>query len=141
MERQCLLARCTWQRYVPDYGKDGFIITYNELGEPEDGKIDVQVKATDNIERYRVKDTYYFDLDKRDLESWLTAAGSKEPLILVLYDARNSIAYMLEIGAYFSDKMGGFKKINKFVRVYIPAERVLTPELVGSIRLDKNRNL
>ncbi len=141
VEKQCLMARCTWQRYFPDLGKDGFVISYTDRGEPEDGKIEVQVKATDHIERFRLKDSFYFDINRRDLESWLSVTYQQNPFLLVLYDAKADIAYFLEIASYFKSGNARIEKINKFVRVYIPCDSVLNPASVKLLRWEKNELL
>ncbi len=135
LEKQCLLARCTWQRYVHDYGYDSLISTYSESGEPEQGHIQVQVKSTDHIERYKKQGSVYFDLEKRDLETWLDDIF---PMLLVLYDAKNDLCYYLELGEYSRQQRDFLKKINKFVRVFIPSEQVLSPDAINILRLKKN---
>ncbi len=133
-----MLARCTWQRYDHDFGKDGFILSYAENGEDEDGQIDVQVKSTDHIERYRRSDGLFFDVEKRHLESWFKKFI---PLALVVYDAQQDKAYYLEIGDCFKKSGRKLEEINKFVRVYISDKDLFTPEAVLHLRKVKNQYL
>ncbi len=138
VEKQALLARCMWQRYVPDLGVDGFLRTYSKNGEVESGKIDVQVKSTDHIGRYKKQDELFFDVSKRDLEAWF---NESIPMLLVLYDAQQDLAYYLELGKYFKEGGRSLEKVSKFVRVYIPVKNVLNADAVTSLRKIKNLKL
>ncbi|HFA49609.1 MAG TPA: DUF4365 domain-containing protein [Bacteroidetes bacterium] len=135
VEKQALLARCTWQRYVHDFSYDGFVSTYNLNGEKEYGKIEVQVKSTDNIFKYMKAGNVVYDLDKRDLESWI---NNRFPVIFVLYDAENDLAYYLEIVDYYKKHGLDIKKINKFVRIYIPCEHLFDSTAVDKLKQIKN---
>ncbi len=46
IEFHVLVADCTLQRHSYDYGYDAFITTYNENGEAENGRIEIQLKST-----------------------------------------------------------------------------------------------
>jgi len=111
-EKQILLARCTLQRYLPDYSYDASIHTYNERGEIENGEIYLQLKSTDNINFSEKRNAYTFDLSKRDLELWLYNILRKNELVL--------------------------GKINKFIRVFIPIENVFSIKCVKNLRTLKN---
>ena len=136
IEFQILLADCTMQRQYYDYGYDAFINTYNENGEPENGTILIQLKSTDHLKVSEGKKAILFDLDKRDLELWL---NSHEPVIFVIYDAQKRIAYWLDLLDYFQINRDKLKKVNKFVRVYIPFEDVFTDKIVQIFRNIKNK--
>ena len=41
-----------------DYGYDGLLFTYGDTGEVENGNIFVQLKATDNIAKYRKQTSF-----------------------------------------------------------------------------------
>ena len=120
----------------PRFSKDGFIKTYSDKGESEAGLIEVQVKATDHIERYKRKNGFYFDIEKRDLEAWY---NDFIPFLFVLYDAQNDEAYYIEIGEYLRDEELSLEKINKFVRVYISSDNKFEPLAVLKLRADKNK--
>ena len=138
VEKQCLLARCLWERYQKDYGKDGYIQSVAENGEVEDGQIDVQVKATDFIERRKKSNNFYFDVEKKVLDRWF---NKFIPMLLVLYDAQSEKAYYIEIRQYFKQKGLAVEQINKFVRLFIPEENILTPDAILQFRKFKNENL
>lgn len=66
-----------------DYGYDGSIFTYNQLGEIENGYIFIQLKATDRIDRYQKKGAFSFPISKKDVELW---QGEPFPAYLILFD-------------------------------------------------------
>ncbi len=135
VEKQCLLARCVWQRFNPDYGLDGFIRTYADSGEMENGMIDFQVKSTDVIKRSRKTGEVVFDLSLRDVESWL---GGDNLVILVLYDATTDKGHYLDICDYFQIHRDSLRNVNKFVRVYFPKTNEWSPDAVQLMRRLKN---
>jgi hypothetical protein len=135
IERQVLYSNCTLQRYLYDYGYDAFINTYNENGEYENGIIQIQLKSTDNLKFSVPKQEIAFDLSKRDLELWLY---SNDPVVLVVYDAVNEISYWLDLVDYFKKNQNSLKKVNKFVRIYIPIDNVFTHKTVQIFRQIKN---
>ena len=136
IEFQILLADCTMQRQYYDYGYDAFINTYNENGETENGVIQIQLKSTDHLKFSEDKKVILFDLDQRDLELWL---NSHEPVIFIIYDAKKRIAYWLDLLDYFQINRDKLKKVNKFVRIYIPFEDVFTGKIVQIFRNIKNK--
>ena len=135
IEYHILSARCTQERYRHDYGYDSFINTYNENGEYENGRIEIQLKSTDHLKYSVAKKAVLFDLEECDLELWLE---SETLFIFVLYDALKEIAYWLDLQDYFKINRDKLKKVNKFVRIYIPLDNVLTHKTVQEFRQIKN---
>ena len=135
IEYHILSAGCTQERYRYDYGYDSFINTYNENGEYENGRVEIQLKSTDHLKYSAAKKAILFDLEQRDLELWL---GSETLFIFVIYDASKEIAYWLDLQDYFQINRDKLKKVNKFVRIYIPSENVLTHKTVQEFRQIKN---
>ena len=131
IEFHVLTAGCTLEPYKYDYGYDAFVTTYNENGEYENGRIDIQLKSTDNLKYSEDKEAVLFDLDKRDLELWLI---NNDAFIFIVYDAVKRIAYWLDLQDYFRINRDKLKKVNKFVRVYIPLDNVFTDETVQNFR-------
>jgi Domain of unknown function (DUF4365) len=87
------------EKFEADYGYDAQLHTYTDEGEYENGTVYIQLKATDNLEPYRLKSgTLSFPLDRRDLELWLNQVL---PVILVLFDAQQEQAYWLYLQQYF----------------------------------------
>ena len=136
IEFHVLTAGCTLQRQYYDYGYDACINTYNARGEYENGVIQIQLKSTDHLKLSAEKDTVLFDLSKRDLELWLY---SDKPVVFVVYDVLVRCAYWLDLQDYFRINRDKLKKVNKFVRVYIPCENILTEETVQNFRKIKNK--
>ena len=133
VERQILYAGFTLQRYmVNDYGYDGLFHTFNELGEIERGMIHFQLKSTDSIQFSEKKNAFSFDLSQRDLELWLLNANK---MLLILYDAQLEKAYFEDIQLYFRDNEIKVKEGRKFVRIFIPAEKVFNAEAIKKLRL------
>ena len=136
IEFQTLLAGCTLERYRYDYGYDAFIKTYNENGEFENGHIEIQLKSTDNLKYSVTRKAILFDLEQRDLELWLNSDFS---FIFIVYDALKRVAYWIDLQDYFKINREELKKVNKFVRIYIPDENVFTDETVQKFRKIKNK--
>jgi Domain of unknown function (DUF4365) len=93
-----LRAGFTIEAHYADYGIDAHIETFDADGAVENGLIFVQLKATDNIETYRLENgDLSFPMEKRDLDYW---AKEPYPAYLVLYDAQGDVAYWLYIQNY-----------------------------------------
>ena len=136
IEYRVLSAGCTMQRHLYDYGYDAFINTYDENGEFENKVIQIQLKSTDNLNYSKNKNAVIFDLEKRDLELWLF---SDDPVIFIVYDALKENAYWVDLLDYFKINRDSLKKVNKFVRIYIPFENVFTAKTVQYFRQLKNK--
>jgi hypothetical protein len=64
LEYFILKAGFTMEKFEADYGYDAQLHTYTEAGEYENGTVYIQLKATDNLESYRLKSgTLSFPLD------------------------------------------------------------------------------
>ena len=135
IEFHILSAGCTLERYRYDYGYDAFINTYNENGESENGRIEIQLKSTDHLKYSTTKKAILFDLNQRDLELWL---NSNRTFIFIVYDALKKVAYWIDLEDYFKINRAKLEKVNKFVRIYIPDENVFTDETVQKFRKIKN---
>lgn len=133
IERQILYAGFTVQRYnLNDYGYDGLFHTFNESGEIDRGMIHFQLKSTDFIQFSEKKNTFSFDLSERDLEVWLLNANK---MLLILYDAQLEKAYFEDIQVYFRNNKIKFKEGRKFVRIFIPAEKIFNADAIKKLRL------
>ena len=135
IERHILHAHCTLERYRYDYGYDAFINTYRENGEYENGRIEIQLKSTDKLKYSAEKKVILFDLAQRDLELWLE---SETLFIFALYDAVHEKAYWLDLQEYFKINRAALQKVNKFVRIYVPSDNILTHQTVQNFRQIKN---
>jgi hypothetical protein len=94
------VLRCGWtaERTRHDYGIDLFVETYNSEGEVENGRIVMQVKATDTLKRSADGRHIPIRLEWRDLLFWL---NEPLPVILVFYDAQEDRAFWLYVKEYF----------------------------------------
>ena len=115
------------ERYRNAYGYDAFMTIYNENGEPEEGSIQVQLKSMENLNYSEDEKAIVFDLSQDDLEFWLY---SDLPVVFVVYDAMTKVAYWIDLLDYFKKNRSDLKKINKFVRIYIPSTNVFTDKTV-----------
>jgi Domain of unknown function (DUF4365) len=136
IEKQVLLAGFVQRRYyTSDYGYDGCIDTFSDMGEIENLSIMFQLKSTDNILLSNQNKGCIFDLDKRDLELWLSDI---RPVILILFDAKKEIAYFINLQIYFQENRKDLANVRKFVRVYLPQTAIL--DAISIIVLKKMLN-
>jgi len=78
------------QRIETDYGYDLQIYCYNENGQFENGVIYLQLKSTDNINKYKKKEGFSYPFEKSHPDIWI---NEPMPVIIVLFDALNEKAY------------------------------------------------
>lgn len=135
IERQVLKAGYVVQRSMVDYGLDGEILTFNEIGEIEFAYFKFQLKSTDLIKLRPKEGNIKFDLSQRDIESWLF---SPTIVLLLVYDAQTELAYYLDLQAYFSHNRELLKNIKKYIRVNIPINQVFTPDAILNLRQNLN---
>ena len=132
IEKQILLAGYILRRNSQnDYGYDGGIHTFNEQGEVENFFMWFQLKSTDHIQLSPKKSALVFDLSRQDLELWLY---SKNPVLLILFDAQKDKAYFIDLQAYFKENRMTLKNVRKFVRVYIPEKPIFDSIAVQELR-------
>jgi len=122
-ERYALLCGYTVEHPRSDYGYDLLLSTYNSNGEPENGEVRIQLKATDSLFMLKDKKFVSWRILRSDLARWLQ---DPFPVILIVYDARNESAYWLFVQRYF-EQIAGF---NLFaapatLSIKIPVENVL----------------
>ena len=120
-----LVLRCGWtvERKRYDYGLDLLMDTYNTRGEVENGRIAFQLKATNALKRSTDGKVILVRLEWRDLLFWLNELN---PVILVVYDARDDRAFWLYVQEYFRRQRWA-KRAGKAitVTVHIPTDNVL----------------
>jgi hypothetical protein len=128
VERQVLLAGYTVERIVHDYGLDLILFTYTPQGEPEDGGIFLQVKATERLRLIQSGTFAQFRLERADVRGWLRRLT---PVILTVYDVAQDRTLWLHIQAYF-DALRGFNRFiaTGTITVRLPVSQVLTPDAV-----------
>jgi hypothetical protein len=122
IERQILLSGNVLRRFSDnDYGYDGMIETFYPNGEAHNLSFMVQLKSTDVIQQSLQNEGFIVDLSRRDLELWLT---SRLPVLLILYDAQEEVAYFTELQTYFNENRISLKNVRKFVRVYLQPQSI-----------------
>ena len=115
IERQILLSGNILRRDMKeDYGYDSVIDTFDEQGQVDNLSFMVQLKSTDSIQLSPKKAGFCVDLSKQDLERWLK---TEIPVLLILYDAQQDIAYFTDLQTYFNENGHLLKKVRKFVKV------------------------
>ncbi len=125
----------TIDREIEDYGYDLIAKTYDEDGYREDGDIRIQVKATDTIQRFRRKDFFSFETERKHYNLWIQG---QMPVFLILYDAREKKGYWLYLQAYFEeDPRRGPKKAAKTVTVHVPIQNEFNEDTVDYMRARK----
>jgi hypothetical protein len=139
VERQVLLCGFVAERVTHDYGIYLELFTFNKRGEIEEGKILVQLKATDHFELRSAQTTFPIRIDRSDLVLWL---AQPMPVILMVYDARKEKAYWLYVQSHFQR----LKDFNLFsagqrVTVQIPVANVLTTSAIRRFARYRNRVL
>ena len=136
VERQALQCGFSVERIRLDYGIDMMVHTYNHQGEIENGRLFLQLKATDRINGSRDGKFIRCRLEKADLLYWL---GESMPMILIQYDARKDVAYWLHIQAYFQNRWDfELGKAARQVSVSIPRTHVLDRKAMKEIAAKKN---
>src|SRR5438128_4340832 len=98
VERQALLCGFSVERLVHDYGIDLELFTFNRKGEIQEGKVLLQLKASDRLKLSSGESTFSFRLARSDLVLWL---AQPMPVILIVYDARKDVAYWLYVQSHF----------------------------------------
>src|ERR1019366_8307501 len=106
----------TAQELDRDYGYDLLMFTYDEEGYVEPDFVAIQIKAAESLRT--IAGNYYFDLDIRDYNSWMS---ERMPVILVLFDASRRRAFWLEVQAYFREEFARRPRARVVtVRVSVP---------------------
>jgi hypothetical protein len=132
IEKQILLTGNILRRFGEnDYGYDGMIDTFNEGGEAENLSFKIQLKSTDNTQLYAPKMGFRVDLSKRDLELWL---HNSHPVLLILYNAKEDMAYFIDLQTYFNENRLLLKNVRKFVRVFIPLQSIFNKNNIQQLQ-------
>jgi hypothetical protein len=136
VERHALLCGYSVERIYHDYGLDLVLHTYNRRGEIENGRVLFQLKATDRLKVSLDGSDVRCRVARGDVEYWLR---EPVPVILVLYHAREDVAYWLDIQAYFQEI--GLSKLDRqkqSITVLIPLSQVLDQRVLRQLARRKN---
>src|SRR5262249_33361076 len=125
VERHALKCGFVAERVIHDYGIDLELLTFNKKGEIEEGKILLQVKATDRLQISSDQRSVALRIDRSDLVNWL---AQPLPVILVLYHGPKDVAYWLYVQRHFR-RMKNFSLFTsgQSVTIQMPIENVVTP--------------
>ena len=139
VERHALLCGFTLERFRHDYGIDLALFTYGDDGEVEDESILIQMKASDHLRLREEASVFSIRIDRRDLVRWL---AQMLPVILIVYDARNEVAYWLYVQSYFQ-KQAGFNLITagKSITVDIPVANLVDARAIRRFARFRDRVL
>ena len=124
------VLRCGWtiERTRYDYGIDLDMHTYNADGEVENGKVLFQLKATDFLKRSASGMAIPVRLEWRDLLFW---ANEASPVILIIYDAAQDMAYWLYVHEYFRQVQWAERATaTTTVTVHVPTDNILNEAAV-----------
>ncbi len=127
LERQALLASCTLERIVHDYGLDLILFAYDEQGWNEPGQILIQVKATETVQRLKNSRAISFRVDRRDLNSWMQEHA---PVILIVYEATTKRAWWQHIQGSLAGASVIAAGSKQTVTLRIPIKQVVTAKSV-----------
>jgi hypothetical protein len=135
IERQILLSGNVLRRFSDnDYGYDGMIETFNELGERQNQVMMIQLKSTDGIQQSPQNGGFIVDLSRRDLELWLK---NDSLVLLILYDAQAEVAYFVDLQTYFNENRLSLKNVRKFVRIYLPPQPIFDKIAIQELQKSK----
>jgi hypothetical protein len=124
------VLRCGWtvQRMTHDYGIDLMMETFNVFGEPENGRVLFQLKATEKLKVRDKRRAVAVRLDWRDVQAWRTELM---PVILVLYDAQADEAYWLHVQPYFAGpRRRSRRRAKGTTTVYLPRHQLVSEAAV-----------
>ena len=134
-ERIALDCNYAVDRPNHDYGVDLMLYTFDERGEPEYESIKIQLKATDNPDVIHAGKTISLTIEWRHLEQW---AGEIYPVILVLFDKGNEIAYWIYVQRYLKENNLSRKGKRKTLNVHFDTTKALDSAAIRQFAVWKN---
>ncbi len=134
VERAALECGYIVERVEQDYGIDLLLATTAARGEIENGRIQVRVKATDTITRTADGQGVTQRVHAGHLKAWLF---DKELVVIVVYDARDDVAYWLDVQEYARSTALDIGHV-KTVTLRVPVTNRWTPDAVRGLRAAKN---
>jgi hypothetical protein len=133
VERQVLLSGNTVQRWLHDYGIDLLLSTYSDNGEPDGGKMFMQVKATDLLRLTQDGRFATCRVERAHLRAWL---AEPLPVFLVVYDVPENRAYWIFVQAAFQgEKRYQAASGTERLTIRVPLNQVLDPDAVKRFRI------
>ncbi len=121
---ELLVLRCGFsaQRIDADYGYDLVVNLYTENGEIRNETIPIQLKASDNLQKYAVarESAFSFPISTKDYRLWSLRLL---PALLVLYDAQMNEAYWIDVADLAKKESQSIK--GKTIRIPVPQQNIL----------------
>jgi hypothetical protein len=135
LEHKVLLCGHVLRRPERDYGVDVTMFHFDQQGRIENGEVRFQLKATDKLTTTKRGEIVTYPIKIGDLHYW-----SREfyPFILVIFDAKASRGYWLNVQDYVTENPGIDNAGQDTVNVHVPIVNELTVE---SIKLFRQRSL
>ena len=132
MKGKFLLSGNVMRRFSDnDYGYDGMIETFNELGERQNQLFMIQLKSTDSLQQSPQNGGFIVDLSRCDLELWLQ---NRLLVLLILYDAQEEVAYFTDLQTYFNENKLSLNNVRKFVRIYLPPQSIFNKMAIQELQ-------
>lgn len=132
---QTLAVLCgfTAQRSESDYGYDLNLQTYNEKGEVENDPLQLQVKASDALDKFALarEHAFSFTVSKKDYRLWCSASF---PVFLILYDVKTREGYWLDVHQYAGNAV---EPKDRYMRLRVPRNNVLGVSTILHMRQRK----
>jgi hypothetical protein len=139
VERHALLCGFVVQRQIHDYGIDLEMTTFTRQGEIEEGKVFLQLKASNRLRLRPQQLAFPFRVERSDLVLWL---AQPLPVILIVYDARKQVAYWLYVQSYFRRQKGfNLFTAGQTVTVRVPTANVVNTAAMRRFGRFRNRVL
>lgn len=132
LEHKVLLRGHILRRPEQDYGVDAVMFHFDEDGRIENGEVRFQLKATDRLKTVQGGSIATNAIDLGDLDYWSGEHGY--PFILVIFDARLTRAYWLNVQDYVTKNPEMIDFDKKRVNVHIPVSNELTVETIDLFR-------
>jgi hypothetical protein len=118
-----------------EYSFDASVRTFDADGNVENGEFFIQIKSTDHLKYSPKYKGYELKLEYRDLDLWLNEIS---PVLIVLYDAKKSRGFYLDIQDYFNSRRDLLKTIGDTKAVYLHPSSRLTPSVIEKYKIIKN---
>lgn len=115
----------------PEYGVDAIMLHFAKTGEVEDGQLFFQLKATDSLKFVDKGRSIPVTVEVAHLNHWYWV--KHHPVILVIYDAKKSRAFWLDVQAYVDEHE--LNPTTKSVTLRIPRNNTLSVRAIDAFRV------
>ncbi|MDA1049365.1 MAG: DUF4365 domain-containing protein [Planctomycetota bacterium] len=135
VERQVLKCGHAVNRTSPgqDYGVDLVVLTFDENCELENGQIEIQVRATEQVKPLKSGEVFAQRLETAHVSHWVMQPF---PVILAVYDASQERAWWLNIQQAAEQRQ--LDDLGESVTVHLPFANEFTESAVEQFRADRD---